>query len=230
MAVQEADLNKLEHVLQSETCSFERSWKNFHADSKDQESGLKWISTVMFFCLISNVLVTGMGVYLIKKISSSTNFASLALGKYIFTDIPLQVIFFQQFSYWYGQEGVRCRLCLLEPTMCGSEGDRWHIGNTFFAVAIVSAALVNQGMLKPATAADAADSEWMTWSRMLVGAVSILPFTTALLMSNDWILGGSILSTFALVPFMLGVIGVASIVITPAWASCICCETCCEDI
>ena len=69
----------------------------------------------------------------------------------------------------------------------------------------------------------------MLWSRSLVVCTSILPFTACCLLGpSDWTAFGPAAPVLAFIPFVLGAIGMLSIVMTPVWGACILTEFCCD--
>ena len=203
---------KIEHLAEMEagkTCSFEKSWEGFNL----QHQGHRHTSILIAdyaanLIVMMNVLVLWLA-YNRKKYNLS--FYSILLGKFLFQDLPLQFVVATFIYGWYGQGGLRCQLCLFDPTHCSDES---AINSANLPVILLSmiSALCTQTILQPSDYDVMDEEEQCIWGCLRFGSLSasILPMMTVIIFC---------------VPLALPKIAIFAISIFVAfgWLFCCCC-------
>jgi hypothetical protein len=115
--VQEANVDHINEIHASPSCTFESAWKGFNENHEHLERFDKIRGTVLLTVILSVYLMSSIFLYYEKRNDGESQkmFLMVLFVKFLFIDFPQQWAFMQFIFGWYGRGGLRCQLCLFHP-------------------------------------------------------------------------------------------------------------------
>lgn len=224
--VQDATAEHLDLVHRNQQCAFEKSWKAFnlgHGGTDHQT--LSWARFIL-----GMVLLIGVGccyfvyrLYVANRRGSKYFFHIIVLVKFAIQDMPQQICIVLYMLGWYNTQGLRCQMCLFDPGHCEEEHP-FHFFNSLACVFTLASSLANQLLVTPVSKKSYTEDDicLQYTSRICVGCVSVLPFTTGMLLSSSQILTAAMMWHIVVaLPCVIGWLTIAGCVCYPI---CVCCD------
>lgn len=193
--VEDAATPHLAEIHASTQCTFGRSWKAFN----EQQQGRRHRVLAWCRCLLGLfLLVGGAAIWMVHKEvrqqlleggSASHRFHALVFTKFLVHDVPQQVCIMLYALGWYEASGLRCQLCLFNPTHCVYESPFHFVNMTALGMVLLSS-VSNQLLIRPAYRKHYTEDDICChYTIRITGVcVSILPLSTGVLFSSHAVL------------------------------------------
>jgi len=225
--VEDATTKHLDQVHASPQCGFGQAWKAFNEQHQGRNHrALSWCRWLLGVFLVFG----GGSVYVVfeelKSGPMGFKFHGLVLAKFFLQDVPQQLCLVLYLLGWYEASGLRCQLCLFQPEYCRGES-AFHITNTIAMACSLASCLANQLLIRPVQRRHFSEDDLcIQWTiRIGMFCISILPFTTGMLVASRSVLpGAGLMHLLLALPCALGWLALAgSLMFSSLWA-------CDEDI
>ncbi|CAD7961086.1 unnamed protein product [Amoebophrya sp. A120] len=121
------NVNHLQTIHNQDKCNFITTWEAFSKKSADSEA---WYINSFFTILLFFFATQMLSLFLIlwrycRFADGSKMFTKLVLLKFLLQDLPLQLCAAVYLHAWYGQNGMRCQMCLFDEDHCNSFEDSY---------------------------------------------------------------------------------------------------------
>lgn len=181
----------LEDIHKQPQCSFEDSWKNFNERHNGQHHKvLRYARFGSGFFLALSLLLVGLVLprfyFYVQGGKLLTRVIAL---KFLVQDIPQQLLIVAYIYAWYAPNGLRCQMCLFHPAHCDDQHPL-HLTNLLVALTTMASACSNQLLVqaKVRRVHDEEDECFLWFVRFALLSVSILPFSTAIVVLSSTLL------------------------------------------
>jgi len=191
--VEDAVSSQLTAMHMNEQCSFSKSWKAFNLQHEGHSHrALSWCR----FLLGVVLLVGAAAVKFVHQQSGSRDeqfgkgrFHAVVLAKFVLQDVPQQICVVLYCFGWYEAAGLRCQLCLFDPSHCGTE-NAFHFTNLVAISCILLSSCANQLLIRPVMKRSYTEDDVCMhyWIRIGGTSVATLPFTTGLCLASRSVL------------------------------------------
>lgn len=230
--VEDAASPHLAQIHSNAQCSLGASWKAFNEHHQGHShSALAWCRYLLGIFLISGAAA----VALVHKVSVEGVkrrhriwFHLIVFTKFMVQDVPQQLCIVLYLLGWYEDQGLRCQLCLFDPSHCIEE-QPLHMANFVALTCTLLSAMSNQLLVRPIIKSTYTEDDICLQGTVRVGGtcVATLPFTTALLFTSQKLLiqimwAPTLVRIFVAVPCCIGWVTV----------TCVCCLPlifCCDE-
>jgi len=217
----DCNIKHLADIHSQPMCNFEKSWMNFTVNQHDMHL-TKTMFFVRIFQIIQILCVSLVFYRYFFQIEGSRLFIRILFFKFLLQDFPQQITMIIYIYNWYAQDGLRCQMCIFHPVHCYDQYPL-HFSNAIACMCVLVSSASSQMFLQiKYENQDDDDAICYACGRMVILAVSILPFSTAVFLLSSTILHlGS------------GLVYVIFVLLTIYGWSAICCVplfTMCEDI
>lgn len=196
-------ISHLQDIRAQPMCSFENSWIRFTQMSHHDVLAKTRFFTRLFQ-LIQIVAVALVFYRYYYQVEGSRLFNRVVFFKLLMQDFPQQICMVVYMYAWYGQNGMRCQLCLLEPEHCTYQYPLHTSNLVACLLTMISAGSAQMLIQVTYKALDEDDLVCFMCGRLIILSVCILPFSTAVLFASTTVLhigSGLITMTFVLFAF-----------------------------
>jgi hypothetical protein len=217
--VQQATTTAMHQAQKNPQCDFEASWVAFNrASVGEQTEQLSFYRSM----LVYSIVVTTMCIYAVvgwygsRRLPMGLNFHYVVAAKWALQDLPLQVVTLLYIYRWFDAAGERCQLCLFDEQHCEALSP-FHFSNALLVATVLASSVVNQLLVRAKFDRNDEDQWFAVYgARMAVGTVSVLPFTTAMVVFNNSLLANaSLWHSLFIVPCIAGWVSLVCLVCFP---------------
>ena len=206
--VQEATHSQVIAARANQQCDFEKSWQAVNSvASGDRADGLSILRAALTYSIFVSAFCIWLvlGWYGSRRPPLGLQFHYLVGLKWLIQDMPLQITTLVYIFRWFNASGERCQLCLFDPLHC-EELHPFHMSNLVLVMIVLASSLVNQSLVNAKFDKRNDDETLAVWgARIAVASISILPFSTAMILFNGSLIAvpGLLHAIFA-IPCMVG--------------------------